>query len=963
MHNLCDEYGYAQSRFALQIDNIKDLPHEYLYDLKQDADGFLWITSEDGLVRFDGSTCVKYSNTKMSSQAGSYINFDYKNRPWYCNFDGQFFYVDNDSLILADLPDNNGLNFKIKSDSLFYFHKDSLILYDIKKDKLHRIAQLSVVGAATFNEDFLQLYIFVDNAIALFDYSGNEIGQYRFDEVIFPYIMKVKNEYLYAGHKNNSIFIKNYNNGSPFILAEFPINTQIQNVVLSNDKIHICTKNGMLIYNTKTKLTDHFLPLISVTNYFNDSYYNEWVSSTSGLYLLSGSRSYFEYELANPFFQFHHIDSTIFLSDENGHILYFDKNKNKPVSVYQNPSKERIYSIIKSPNPDFSNQLSNAESYPIISHQFSFEGDTYFICRPSIKSTQILDHKYIAVAISGVVGLFRYGHSEVYSLWDHMYRDNYVADNKSEISPMYSSVRGKHVAYNRNNLSVYFGTNIGIYATDSLSNKEILYQGNKIYTKKIISLSNAVLLLNNNGQVFIINSNNEIEKLSLWTEDYPIIDMVHRNGELIFWNKYNIYKCHESDINAHTPLAEYEKINTGILPSRFSSLTFDEHSLYLIYKNKLITLPIHSEISKHEPVFYFEYFIMDEHKIFDEKTIELSSINNNIAIKYSITDFNQSISEMAYRLNKGTWNSVPLSERLLKFDALAAGNYEVEFSVNGKIQAIQLFISVPKPWYNQLWFYVSILAASVLIVILYYRYIIKNHKKENLLLLEKTQLQNDLRQSLLSSIKSQMNPHFLFNALNTIQSYIITEDKDKASTYLSKYSRLTRKILEMSDSEFITLESEIEAIVLYIDLEIMRFPDIKYNIDVQKNINIHNSYLPSMIIQPFVENAIKHGLLHKIGDKKLSIDITQKDQDLTVVIRDNGIGRQNSEALNKAKNKNHNSFATQANLKRVELLNLNRKDIMWYYNDLKDNFGNSLGTEIVLTIPIKKIENDQSNHS
>jgi LytS/YehU family sensor histidine kinase len=103
--------------------------------------------------------------------------------------------------------------------------------------------------------------------------------------------------------------------------------------------------------------------------------------------------------------------------------------------------------------------------------------------------------------------------------------------------------------------------------------------------------------------------------------------------------------------------------------------------------------------------------------------------------------------------------------------------------------------------------------------------------------LEKAMLEKNLRQSMLSSIKAQMNPHFLFNALNTIQSYILTEDKDNAANYLSKFSKLTRKILEMSDKERVSLQEEIDALILYIELEKMRFDDLNFTIQIAKDLN------------------------------------------------------------------------------------------------------------------------------
>lgn len=202
---------------------------------------------------------------------------------------------------------------------------------------------------------------------------------------------------------------------------------------------------------------------------------------------------------------------------------------------------------------------------------------------------------------------------------------------------------------------------------------------------------------------------------------------------------------------------------------------------------------------------------------------------------------------------------------------------------------------------------------------------------------------------MLSSIKSQMNPHFLFNALNTIQSYIIDEDKENASDYLSKFSKLTRKILNNSDLEYISLAEELESLQLYMELEKMRFEDIHSTLIIAQTINPSEILIPSMIIQPYVENAIKHGLLHKQGDKNVLIEIIDKATQIEIIVEDNGIGRRCSEAINASKKNHHISFAVNANQKRVALLANEKNKVGIHYIDKTDIEGNDIGTKVIIT--------------
>lgn len=200
-----------------------------------------------------------------------------------------------------------------------------------------------------------------------------------------------------------------------------------------------------------------------------------------------------------------------------------------------------------------------------------------------------------------------------------------------------------------------------------------------------------------------------------------------------------------------------------------------------------------------------------------------------------------------------------------------------------------------------------------------------------------------------------MNPHFFFNALNTLQSYILSNDKKQALSYLSRFSQLTRTFLEMSDKDFITLAEEINTLEMYLDIEKGRFEaDFDYEILVSKSIrHPEDIRIPSVLLQPFVENAIKHGLLHKQGLKQLSISFTIDVQYLTVVINDNGIGRKRSNELNKMKQKNHNSFATDAVNRRIDLLNsYNEQKITLEYIDKYDQQNQAVGTKVIINIPI-----------
>ncbi len=254
----------------------------------------------------------------------------------------------------------------------------------------------------------------------------------------------------------------------------------------------------------------------------------------------------------------------------------------------------------------------------------------------------------------------------------------------------------------------------------------------------------------------------------------------------------------------------------------------------------------------------------------------------------------------------------------------------------------------------------AILFVSVLLIIyfLFNRFKIKKQNeylKTKLVEAEKTILaEKKAAQSELKAFKSQMNPHFFYNALNTVQSYILSNDKKMAIGYLSKFSSLTRSILEMTEKETVSIAEEIKTLALYLDIEKARFnEDFEFEITTENIPDTEQTKIPSMFLQPFVENAVKHGLLHKEGTKKLTVHFSIKNEILEIKIADNGIGREKSGALNAIKNKNHKSFATEAMQNRIDILNRTRKKpIKLDYTDKKNTKEQAIGTVVNIEIPL-----------
>lgn len=203
----------------------------------------------------------------------------------------------------------------------------------------------------------------------------------------------------------------------------------------------------------------------------------------------------------------------------------------------------------------------------------------------------------------------------------------------------------------------------------------------------------------------------------------------------------------------------------------------------------------------------------------------------------------------------------------------------------------------------------------------------------------------------LKSLRSQMNPHFIFNALNSVNSFIAINDERTANRYLSDFSMLMRAVLENSEEDFIPLEKEIELLQLYTKLEHFRFQDkFDYTINVASEVKVNEFQIPPMLLQPYIENAVWHGLRYKKTKGELQIDIIQKSNDeITITIIDDGIGRKQSKALKTQHQKKQNSKGMGNIKKRVQILNEMYQDkvdvTIADYLDVEDT-----GTKVVVTL-------------
>ena len=288
-------------------------------------------------------------------------------------------------------------------------------------------------------------------------------------------------------------------------------------------------------------------------------------------------------------------------------------------------------------------------------------------------------------------------------------------------------------------------------------------------------------------------------------------------------------------------------------------------------------------------------------------------------------------------------------------DSVNAGRYQeglgyarAKFDTEAKEKELQLLnLKLDQQKYFTYGFSGFILLLLIIGMLLYYQ--AKTAAKRKI-----SEMNSRLSEITHANLRQQMNPHFIFNTLNSIQYYMYQHDKIATNNYLTKFSRLIRKILENSQHTLVPVKDELDVIQLYLELETLRFKEkFTYEIIIDEEIDTLTYKIPTMLIQPYVENAVCHGLINKQDQGLLTISMKLCDRHICCVIEDNGIGREAAMEIKKQKDTPHHSLGTKITESRINITNaLYGTDLKVIFTDLTDDKNNSCGTRVELQLPL-----------
>jgi ligand-binding sensor domain-containing protein len=393
--------------------------------------------------------------------------------------------------------------------------------------------------------------------------------------------------------------------------------------------------------------------------------------------------------------------------------------------------------------------------------------------------------------------------------------------------------------------------------------------------------------------------------------------------------------------------------HNGLPSPEINDIELKDSFLYVATNEGLSCFNIHQvQPNTNRPALYMRNIKINEKDTLVRASYHLDYNQNFFTLEYKGLSYRKAGAlNYQYRMIglDTTWKQT--TQRVKSYTTLPPGRYVFQVRASNEDgywtkEPLSIRFVIDKPFWRTWWFIGLVVLTAIALVWIVVHLRLRTIRRRRELL----QDINEYKQKML---RQQMNPHFIFNTLNSIQYFLLDDDTSSSLTYLSKFAKLMRIVLDNSQHNFISIEEEIQGVRLYLELEALRFEEsFDYDIVIDPQVNTYEYKMPALLLQPYVENSIRHGLLHKKGKGHLLVQITKEENCLFCVIEDNGIGRKKAAEIKMKQGTFQQSLGSKITEDRIDILNsLYSNDIDIRYVDLEDEMEQPRGTRVEITLP------------
>lgn len=922
--------AHVQNFKVLKYSQKNGLGHSIVYNVYQDDRGFIWSSTDNGLTRFDGSKFYNYNAkeglgsdyifeiTKLNNESLLISSFNYGVVKFEQN---KFSKLEEFKNILYPLKITNtslGIFISDRSCNVYFKKKNTRISKQLK-GKISNIIETSHGVLAVGPSGFFKFNI-KNNHFELLKIKTLKTNTYFFS------IYQLKNESILISDKNTIYLIsKKFKNVKRILRGNYE---RLRSVFLEDKfgRIYISDiRGGIKVYSKKMKFLFKLAEDVVVNDMMFDSENRLWLATYGkGLWCypdLGIEFTKLPTSLLSRIVHFPQINLSFLTSETEEN--YFQKKD----GTWKEIETSRLNEWLK--------KLSFKRSF------FYFKNHSFY----SFKKGRLFSLVFKERTINCVIKLpngnlligCRFGLFEIsqnckiireFSVFKNRFVFDIVMDGHGEM--IIGTDKG-----------LYIGKNYHFHKIKNLDNI------NQLFFDKYRNYC----WVGTNSGLYKLNRNHELIKV----EGFENI----RIEKIIGDNKHNIYLSTLQGVFVRKFKSRRWFLisdKTGVDYNIRNLISTSNGHLLAIKRNELVDIDIdNSSFFDQIKTFPIQlescnYF---NKKILGEKSyVALNKPSKKVSFEFSHVSFSDIKTEkIFFALNDEPLEVIPQNLKLRFYDLPYGSNtlkiYVKDILNDGFVLKTYKIIN-PTPFYFSPLFILFLFLIAVLLLIFFLRFYLEKVNKEKLKKLKNEQMLTELKQK---ALRSMLSPHFLNNAINSIQFYVVENEQRVVLLYLSKLAKLMQLNLEIIEKSFISLKKELDNVELYLQFEQIRAKDyITYIIDISHDIYSDITLVPSFIMQPFVENAIWHGILPLRKKGLIKIDIVRRDDTLIIRIIDNGIGINKSMQIEKSSN-SKDSRGTKIIKERLSLLNQTDSS---YFIQIRDReYENKQGTEVKIIIPLK----------
>jgi len=928
----------AQSTYLQHFSTKNGLPSNNCYYTLQDSKGYIWVSTDAGVSRFDGKIFENFSiDDGLPDNQILQLREDRQGRIWFLALNGELSYFDNGKIYnetnnkQLKLLKLNAVIVSFFEDSQGRFwlgtNKNLLVMWDGKSIKKYISANVThqFINAFVHEDATGSIWVFSSQCMHLF--KGKTFVTVPHSSLPLSYRLGLNlpdKSMAYFDHE--SLNIRKEHKQYQLLKIDPKILNNSPGYFYLDKKNDLWMSNASGIYHIDTAgQTTRYLENISCSQIIKDTKSNMWFTTTSGIYMLpnQAERLYLVNKangLSTDIVKSVTKDrqNRLWLGLTDGQINTLDLNDFKVGKIVLGDKRKFNY-IKQLAYDEVNNALYFSSDYGLgrinkadnISNQIEYlkqSNNSMFV----VKSFSIDGGNKLALALSSGVFIVpdRVRHFE----FDYLQFNPYAKFfNHRSYRTFYA--QNQHLWFsNVNGLSELFNDELYNY-----------YDASPLLTKRINDiqeLNDGTMVLATDGYGIIFLKNKKIIKVV--TRRNGLADNICKKlfvKDNYLWiitnNGINRINMNEGKFRVES----FEYAN-AMLADDVSALYIDNLYAYFATNNGLVYFLYRNKPAANiAPPVFISYIVNNKVRLnLNQTNHMLSPSNNNISFTYSAIDFQNRNITYRYRLKKGApWKET--KNRRLEFSSLEPGTYSFEIAARSNnsnwSKPAKVNFSLKKHFWQTTWFMAIFFSLAAFI---FYKWAVlvttrqRNKEKEKLLLKNKILM---LEQR---ALQAMMNPHFVFNVMNSIQHYINTKDTSSANKILTGFAKLIRKNLDICTRSYITLAEEINYLELYLSLEKKRFGQkLEYHIGISDKIDREETMVPSMILQPYIENAIWHGIMPKEEGGKIDIRIDfYGEHYLLIKIIDDGVGIDNSL---RNKPQQHQSKGMSLTRERINLLN------------------------------------------